>query len=80
MGVEGEAREIVETHNAGIAFESENKKEFLEGVIKLSSDKILYNELIKGCSELADAFQRERLAAKMLTILREVKEDNERKH
>lgn len=80
LGVEGEAREIVETHNAGIAFESENKKEFLEGVVKLSSDKILYNELVKGCSELADAFERKRLAAKMLTILREVKEDNERKY
>lgn len=74
LGVEGEAADIVKRHNAGLVFESENKKEFLEGVEKISSNDILYEELQKGCSELAEEFDRKRLALKMLQILNKVKE------
>ena len=74
LGVEGEAKDIVKRHNAGLVFEPENKKEFLEGVQKISSDAILYEELQKGCSELAQAFDRKMLASKMLKILHNVKE------
>lgn len=74
LGVEGEARDIVKSHNAGLVFEPENKKEFLESVEKLSSDAVLYGELQKGCSELAKAFDRKYLASKMLKILNHVKE------
>jgi hypothetical protein len=74
LGVEGEAKDIVERNNAGLAFEPENKKEFLEGVHKISSDNELYNEFQKGCSELAKEFDRKILASKMLTILNQLKE------
>jgi hypothetical protein len=57
-----------------LAFEPENKKEFLEGVHKISSDNELYNEFQKGCSELAKEFDRKILASKMLTILNQLKE------
>lgn len=73
LGVEGEAKDIVSSHNAGLVFEPENKSEFLDGVKKISSDDLLYQELQKGCSELAEKFDRKRLASKMLKILHHVK-------
>jgi len=73
LGVEGEAKDIVEGNNAGLAFEPENKKEFLEGVDKLVSDTSLYNELKVGCKRLAKEFDRKLLASKMLKILHQVK-------
>ncbi|PHS36972.1 MAG: glycosyltransferase WbuB [Sulfurovum sp.] len=74
LGVEGEAAAIVKRHNAGLVFESENKKEFLEGVEKISSNDVLYDELQKGCNELAEEFDRKKLASKMLKILNKMKE------
>ena len=74
LGVEGEAKDIVKRHNAGLIFEPENKKEFLAGVEKISLEDKLYKELQKGCSELAQAFDRKHLASKMLQILHNVKE------
>ena len=73
LGVEGEAKDIVVKHNAGLAFEPENQNEFLSGVEKLASDSRLYKELQNGCSELAKEFDRKSLASKMLTILQKVK-------
>jgi len=73
LGVEGEAKDIVVKHNAGLAFEPENQNEFLSGVEKLASDSKLYKELQNGCSELAKEFDRKSLASKMLTILQKVK-------
>ncbi len=74
LGVEGEAADIVKRYNAGLVFEPENKNEFLAGVEKISSNDVLYAELQKGCSKLAEEFDRKRLAAKMLKILDHVKE------
>jgi len=76
LGVEGEARQIVEKHNAGVAFEPENKEEFLNALQKISSSQDLYEELQEGCTELAKAFDRKTLAKKMLTVLKKVGENN----
>ncbi|GIU00467.1 glycosyltransferase WbuB [Sulfurovum sp. TSL6] len=73
LGVEGEAKDIVRRHHAGLVFEPENKNEFLESVKKISSNNELYNELKQGCSLLAKEFDRKMLASKMLTILHQVK-------
>ena len=72
LGVEGEAREIVEKHNAGIAFESENKEEFLVALKEISSNTERYKELQNGCTKLAEAFDRKNLASKMLGVLEKV--------
>ncbi len=72
LGVEGEAREIVEKYNAGVAFEPENRQEFLEALKKISSDKERYHELQKGCSRLAEAFDRKNLANSMFKVLEKV--------
>ena len=74
LGVEGEAADIVKRYNAGLIFEPENKNEFLAGVEKISLDDAFYKELQIGCSELAEEFDRKRLAIKMSKILHHVKE------
>jgi glycosyltransferase involved in cell wall biosynthesis len=45
LGVDGEAREIVETYPAGLYFEPENEADFLEKLYTLKADKALYNRL-----------------------------------
>jgi len=72
LGVEGEAQQIIEKYNAGVTFEPENKKEFLEALHKISSDIQLYKELEEGCTELANAFDRKNLANKMFNILEKI--------
>jgi len=72
LGVEGEARAIVEKHNAGIAFEPENKQEFLEALAEISSNKEAYSEYQAGCAQLAEAFDRKVLAKKMFDVLEKV--------
>ena len=72
LGVEGEAREIVEHYNAGVAFEPENKEEFLNALKQISTDKEKYAKLQEGCSRLAEAFDRKNLANSMFEVLKKV--------
>lgn len=72
LGVEGEAKKIIETYNAGVTFESENKQEFLYGVNKISSSKEFYLQLQEGCEDLAQAFDRKILAEKMFNIMKNI--------
>jgi len=74
LGVEGEARRIVERHHAGIAFEPENKEEFLAALEQISEDGEVYEKLQKGCDALAEAFDRKHLAVKMLKVLQKTRE------
>ncbi len=74
LGVEGEAKEIVLSHQAGIAFEPENKEAFLNAVEAISSDEQKYKAYQQGCAELAKAFDRKVLATKMLHIMQQVKQ------
>jgi len=76
LGVEGEARDIIEQYNAGIAFEPENKKEFLEALEQISSNSEKYTELQDGCTKLAEAFDRKNLANSMFEVLEKVGKKN----
>ncbi|MBU0924987.1 glycosyltransferase family 4 protein [bacterium] len=73
LGVEGQAQKIIETHNAGLCFEPENEKDFLEKIYILKNDKEKYKELQKGCEELAIEYDRKKLAEKMLKIIKSTK-------
>ena len=75
LGVEGEAERIIKKYNAGVCYEPENEEDFLKKVYSLKNDKELYSSLQKGCIRLADDFNRERLARKMLNILFSVQSD-----
>jgi glycosyltransferase involved in cell wall biosynthesis len=73
LGVEGQAQEIIEKHNAGLCFEPENEKDFLEKIYTLKNDKEKYKALQKGCGELAIEYDRKKLAEKMLKIIKSTK-------
>jgi glycosyltransferase involved in cell wall biosynthesis len=74
IGVDGEARSIVEKYQAGLFYEPENEQNFIDKAQTL----LLYpKELGKykaGCEKLALAFDRKKLATNMLNIIRDVVE------
>lgn len=70
LGVDGEARSIVEKHNVGLFYEPENMESFISTLNTLFGDTKLYNAHKEGCKELAQEFDRERLAFEMLTIIK----------
>lgn len=68
MGVEGEAKEIVEGYGAGICFEPENAADF-QAKLKQLMQPEYYAQCKEGCLKLAADFDRKVLAKKMLGIL-----------
>jgi hypothetical protein len=65
LGVEGEAKALVEQYGAGLAFEPENKADLL-AKIALLQDPERYRQCQEGCARLAADFDRRQLAVKML--------------
>lgn len=65
LGVDGQAREIVEQFGAGRFFEPENKRAFIEA-LESAGDPKAVEEMKKGCDALARAYDRRRLAKAML--------------
>ncbi|MEE9905291.1 MAG: glycosyltransferase family 4 protein [Chlorobium sp.] len=70
LGVDGEARELVESYGAGLFFEPENESDFLEKLDLLYNDKSVYQQCQEGGARLAKAFDRKRLATEMLEHLK----------
>ena len=69
LGVEGQAKEILEAYGAGVCFEPENEKDFLEK-LNILTDVDFYNECKTGCLRLASDYDRKKLAKTMLEILK----------
>ena len=74
LGVDGEARKIIEKYEAGLYFEPENKSDFLKKLYILKKNKSLYKKLSKNCKKLAVDFDRKFLAKNMLNIITNNKE------
>ncbi|MBI4159835.1 glycosyltransferase family 4 protein [Candidatus Wolfebacteria bacterium] len=72
LGVDGEARRVVEQYAAGLFFEPENETAFLAAIDRMRKDQKLYSRFEKGCAELARAFDRTVLSEKMLECLKNV--------
>lgn len=72
LGVDGETRKIVENHNAGIFYEPENKKDFLESISYLKNNVEVYNNLKQGAFNLAEAYDRKELAKKMYMCIQSI--------
>ena len=72
LGVEGQAQEILESHEAGLCFEPENEKDFITKLKQLKSDTALYKRCQDGCDALAIEYDRKKLAHKMYYILQGV--------
>ena len=73
LGVDGEAREIVEQYGAGLFYEPEDKTDFIEKLNTLFGSEQLYVNCRKGGEKLATDYDRKRLAQNMLDILCEIK-------
>ncbi|WP_278625344.1 glycosyltransferase family 4 protein [Parabacteroides gordonii] len=70
MGVNGEARQIVESYQAGLCFEPESEEDFSQKLHLLLSDPVLYEQCKAGCRKLAHDFDRKQLAKRMLNIIK----------
>lgn len=67
LGVEGEAKGIVERFGAGVCFVPEDRASFLTALDRIS-DAATHARLSDACTTLAAAYDRTTLAAKMLKI------------
>ena len=70
LGVKGEAKAIIKKYNAGLCYEPENRESFIASLNSLLNYSN-YNNYKQGCTKLANDFNREILAKKMLTIIKE---------
>ena len=69
LGVEGQAKEIINKYQAGICFEPENESDFLAKVFEIKNNNMLYKKLQEGCIKLTNDFDRTKLATKLLDII-----------
>ena len=69
LGVEGEAKKVVEQYNAGLCFEPENEADFLTKLDEIYQNKEQYNTFKMGCMKLAKAFDRKTLADDMYRVI-----------
>ena len=74
LGVEGQARQIVDEFDAGLSFEPDNADEFLDRVALLKNDRALYLRLSENCRALAQNYDRRALAARMYGLLQDLVE------
>ena len=66
LGVDGQAREIIERYNAGLYFEPENARAFKEAVFAIKNDADLHTAYALGGRALSAAYDRKTLAKKMM--------------
>ncbi len=71
LGVEGEAKKLIEFYKAGLCYEPENETDFLKKLEQIYSDKEAYRQYQKGCLSLAYNFNRQHLANNMLIAINE---------
>jgi glycosyltransferase involved in cell wall biosynthesis len=71
LGVDGQAREIVDAYGAGVYFEPENESDFVSK-LRLLKDEDGYRCMQDGCARLAKEYDRKKLAADMLEIIKKV--------
>lgn len=72
MGLEGEAKGIVESYGAGVCFEPESESDFVSKLDSLLENKEFYDSCKNGCKKLSEDFDRTVLADKMLSVISEL--------
>jgi hypothetical protein len=65
LGVDGEARELVERYGAGVFFQPEDEADFIDKIRQLKDDPGVYNRCVQGGEALASAYSRDGLAQMM---------------
>jgi colanic acid biosynthesis glycosyl transferase WcaI len=73
LGVEGQAKSILQEAQAGICVEPENSAQLIEALKRLAADRSLQRTLGEnGRQYILRSFSREKTAAKYLRVLREI--------
>jgi glycosyltransferase involved in cell wall biosynthesis len=72
IGVDGEARSIIEEYGAGIFFEPGDEQDFLKKLNILTSEIDFYKKCKNGCKQLAISYDRSHLALKMFRKINEI--------
>jgi glycosyltransferase involved in cell wall biosynthesis len=70
LGVDGEARKLIEKFQAGMYFEPENESAFIKATIRLKNNEDFYKTCQEGCYQLAKDFDRKKLANEMLEFIK----------
>lgn len=70
LGVDGEARSVVEKYGAGLFYEPENEADFIAKAQYLLAPDTNRQHFIDGCCRLAHAYDRRNLALKMYEIIK----------
>lgn len=68
LGVEGEAKKLIEHYGVGLCYEPENKKSFVQALKKMKNfnDKVFRN----NCKKVVSDFNRQKLAHEMLKSIK----------
>lgn len=69
LGLEGETEKMIREYNAGCCFEPENKNSFTIALLNISESQN-YQAYQKGCSHLAQEFNRKTIADAMLETIK----------
>ncbi len=72
LGVDGQARAIMEQYDSGVFFEPEDEAAFIAAVGRMASDVSLIRRLKTGSENLANAYDRLALADRMLEVIRAI--------
>ena len=72
LGVDGYARTFVENAGCGLYFEPGNERDLAEAILRLAADAALRERLGRAGLEVADACDRDRLAARYLATIAQV--------
>jgi len=76
LGVEGEAQELIEYYKAGRCFVPEDKEDFINNLLVMFHEKDKYSSYQEACLELANNFDRKKLAMTMYTIIKDLVRNN----
>ena len=68
LGVDGQARQIVEKYGCGIFFEPENEQSLLNSIDRIQDEQI-QTSVKSGCKALVRDYNRDSLADRMLNVL-----------
>ncbi len=69
LGVEGEAKKLIDEYEVGLCFEPENAVDFAHKLNRLLTNSALYSKLEKNTATLASDFDRKVMAKKMMDLL-----------
>ncbi|MBN2612412.1 MAG: glycosyltransferase family 4 protein [Bacteroidales bacterium] len=72
LGVDGEAREIIERYEAGLFFEPEDENDFLQKVQSMKTDRQRYKTMVEGGLRLAREYDRANLAGEMIGHIKDI--------